>query len=109
MQNAEFNSGEVNMTAAVEVMRNLVDAAAVERVGWVLVHSVWEGAVVATVVAVVLSLMRGASAGARYVVGCVGMGVVAGVVAGTFVVVRPAERVTVPAVRPLGPVVRPEV
>jgi len=95
------------MTA--EVMRSVADGAVVERVGWVLVHSVWEAAVVAIVVALVLTLMRTASAGTRYVVGCVGMGVVAGVVAGTFVFVRPAERMVVPAARPLAPVVRPEV
>jgi beta-lactamase regulating signal transducer with metallopeptidase domain len=37
-----------------------------EAVGWALVHFVWQGALVALVVAVALRSMRGASASARY-------------------------------------------
>ena len=37
-----------------------------EAVGWALVHFVWQGALVALVVAVALRLMRHASASARY-------------------------------------------
>ncbi|HZJ16468.1 MAG TPA: M56 family metallopeptidase, partial [Chthoniobacteraceae bacterium] len=37
-----------------------------ERIGWTLLHSLWQGAVVALVLALVLRLLRGGSAAARH-------------------------------------------
>lgn len=41
-----------------------------EAVGWALVHFVWQGALVALLYACAVSLMRSASAQARYLAGC---------------------------------------
>ncbi|UCD75739.1 MAG: M48 family metalloprotease, partial [Phycisphaerales bacterium] len=45
----------------------------VQSLGWMLLHFIWQGAVVAAALAIVLSLMRHLSASARYVTCCVGM------------------------------------
>ncbi|MHC4993291.1 MAG: hypothetical protein ACYTGC_20165 [Planctomycetota bacterium] len=44
-----------------------------ELLGWVLVHFLWQGAVVAVAVAVTLRLMSRCSASSRYVVACGGL------------------------------------
>ena len=46
----------------------------VHRIGWLLVHSVWQFALIAVLLAVLLRLLRGASAGTRYVIALVGWG-----------------------------------
>src|SRR6185437_8760763 len=38
----------------------------VHRLGWTLVHSTWEGLLIAALLAIVLRLLRSASANARY-------------------------------------------
>lgn len=43
------------------------------RLGWTLVHSLWQIAVVAVIVASLLALLRRRSAQARYLVACVGL------------------------------------
>ncbi len=45
-------------------------AALVERLGWCLVHSVWQGAAVALVAAGVFRWLRRSSAQARYLTAC---------------------------------------
>ena len=45
----------------------------VENVGWVLLHFVWQGALVAVLVRAALSHLQRASADARYLVICAGM------------------------------------
>ena len=45
----------------------------VRALGWALLHSVWQGALVAAVVALLLFSLKGRSAHARYVVACLGL------------------------------------
>lgn len=45
----------------------------VQSLGWALLHSVWQGAVVALILACALQFMRGFSAHARYVVATMGL------------------------------------
>ena len=56
----------------------------VERLGWMLVHSIWEGAVGAIFVGVLLRFLRGAAV--RYAGACIGLVLMAGMVVGTFFV-----------------------
>jgi beta-lactamase regulating signal transducer with metallopeptidase domain len=45
----------------------------IDAIGWALLHSLWEGAVVALVLALVLALLRRARAQARYLAACAAM------------------------------------
>lgn len=54
-------------------IRELLGQPLVARLGWMLVHSLWQGATVAGVAALVLRALRSRSANARYLVGCAAM------------------------------------
>jgi beta-lactamase regulating signal transducer with metallopeptidase domain len=54
----------------VTPLANGFDTTLVERLGWCLVHSVWQGAALGLVAAVVLRTLRRRSAQARYVTAC---------------------------------------
>src|SRR5438552_9332778 len=47
-----------------------VDHPLAHRVGWVLLHSLWQGALVAALFALLQFALRGRSANARYLAGC---------------------------------------
>ncbi len=59
----------------------------VRALGWALLHSIWQGALIAFVVAALLSL-RDRSAQQRYVVACVGLAAMVAAWIGTAVVVN---------------------
>src|SRR5579884_1353607 len=67
------------------------------QLGWALVHFLWEGAVVALLVAAALRAMRGKSPEARYAVACLGLLMMAMCPVVTFIVLQP-----------VGPVLRPQ-
>lgn len=62
-----------------------------QQVGWLLVHSVWEFAAIALVLAIVLRALRGASAGTRYVLALVGWGAMLVAPAATWCVLPEVE------------------
>lgn len=62
-----------------------------ERFGWALLHSLWEGALIAAALAVALHCLRRHSAAARHAVSMVAMMVLAASVAGTAWRIRPAS------------------
>lgn len=63
----------------------------VSRVGWMLMHSVWQGSVVAVGLVVVLVLMRNRSARARYLCACIALLLCLLAPVATVIVTRPAE------------------
>ncbi len=52
------------------LLENLFSHGAVERLGWMLVHFLWQAVAVALLLAVLLKLLRRASANLRYLVAC---------------------------------------
>ncbi|MFL6230322.1 MAG: M56 family metallopeptidase [Pyrinomonadaceae bacterium] len=54
-------------------LRTLLDAAPLQALGWTLLHSLWQLAAVAVALAVVLALLREASAHARYAAACLAL------------------------------------
>src|SRR4051812_8939366 len=61
----------------LEVVQRLLSHPLAERIGWTLLHSLWQGAAVATLLPVVLFALRARSAGARYLASCAAMLVIA--------------------------------
>ncbi|MCB1128292.1 MAG: M56 family metallopeptidase, partial [Verrucomicrobiae bacterium] len=87
------------MTATLE----LLHSPDTTRLGWTLVHFLWQGAVLAAAFAAVRSTLRRTSANARYLAGCLTLLLMGTCVVGTFVTLGPAERFhssTAPAVTP---------
>jgi len=75
--------------AAIE---NLLSQGIVEKLGWTLIHFIWQATTVALLLAAALRLLRRCSANYRYVAGCVGL---------ALMVALPVA--TVPFVRVSGP------
>src|SRR5215469_11435323 len=63
--------GRLRKGGAVTVLNVLVQTPFARAAGWALFHSLWEGVLVAAVLAAVLSVTR--SPNARYIVACVAM------------------------------------
>ena len=68
----------------------ILDAALLQRIGWTLVHFLWQGALIAAGLWVTLQLLRRRQPAVRYLVACAAMLLMAVAPALTFVVVRPA-------------------
>ena len=62
----------------------LWNEAVVHRVGWTLLHLVWQGAAVAAVFAIASAVLRRRAANVRYVAGCMAMLVLAAAPVATF-------------------------
>src|SRR3954468_9276321 len=58
------------MNAATSTLSDLLHQPLFEHLGWTLVHSVWQCAAAAVLLAVVLRGMKRASASSRYLAGC---------------------------------------
>jgi len=64
----------------------------VERLGWTLVHFVWQGAVIATLYAAArLWMGRGLSSSARYLISCSALAVMMAAPLVTWIVLQPSD------------------
>jgi uncharacterized protein (TIGR03435 family) len=63
----------------------------VERLGWTLVHFLWQGTLIATLYAALRSMAREKSANTRYVLACWALALLLAVPALTWFILRPAE------------------
>ncbi|MGE5611279.1 MAG: carboxypeptidase regulatory-like domain-containing protein [Bacillota bacterium] len=68
----------------IRLMQQSFDQTAVESLGWALVHFLWQGAAVALVLAILLTLLRRSSALARYLAACLALLTLAALPIGTF-------------------------
>jgi beta-lactamase regulating signal transducer with metallopeptidase domain len=57
----------------MEILHDIFQAAIVQRIGWTLVHFVWQAAAIAIALAIMLKLLQKSSANLRYAVGCMAM------------------------------------
>jgi len=58
-------------------LESVFSAEPVQRIGWALLHSLWQAAGAAGVLSVVLLALRRSSANARYVAACVALAIMA--------------------------------
>ena len=82
-----------------------VHTPAAQAVGWALVHFLWEGAALGTVLAAALFLLRPSSARARYAAACVTLFAMPVAFVITLLVLLPTQT-TETVVRPPNPVAR---
>ncbi|MHC4525733.1 MAG: M56 family metallopeptidase, partial [Planctomycetota bacterium] len=57
----------------MELFQSFISEQTIERIGWVLVHFLWQGIAVAAVGWCVLKMLGKASSNARYIVACIGL------------------------------------
>ena len=60
----------------MEIIENIFSQELIQRLGWTLVHFLWQGAAVAVILAVTLRLLRKASANVRYLSACAALGLI---------------------------------
>ena len=58
-------------------LENIVAPETIHRLGWTLLHFVWQAAAVALVLAFVLRLLQKSSANVRYIMACLALAVAA--------------------------------
>ncbi len=61
----------------MNVVEHVLSPPIVQRIGWTLVHFVWEAAILVLFVAGLLAFLRGRSAASRYVTACAGLSALA--------------------------------
>src|SRR4051794_2716394 len=88
-----------------DVLRSLLDASSVERLGWTLVHFVWEGAAVAALLAVALLALRRRSSQARHAAALAALLLIAASPAVTYVLLPAPHAAVKVAPAPLRTVV----
>ncbi|MHC4167800.1 MAG: M56 family metallopeptidase, partial [Planctomycetota bacterium] len=57
-------------------LENILSQEIVQRLGWTLLHFVWQAAAVALLLAVLLAILRKASANLRYTIACLALGLI---------------------------------
>ncbi len=57
----------------MELLENILSQGMVQRLGWMLVHFVWQASMVALLLAILLKLLRRSSANLRYIVACLAL------------------------------------
>ncbi len=70
------------------IFENMLGHPLVERIGWTLVHSVWQSVAVAMLLAGVLWILRRSGANVRYLVSCAALGLIVIAPAVTFIMVN---------------------
>ena len=72
-------------------LASLVDPTLVERLGWTLVHSLWQGVLIAAVSGILFFALRNARAQTRYLAACASLLLVVASSAITFSMIAPSE------------------
>jgi len=69
------------------MLRDILSQQVVHKLGWTLLHSLWQGGVVVLLLAVLLRVLRKSSANLRYVIACLGLAVIVLLPVVTFYIV----------------------
>ena len=56
------------------ILENIISQEIIQRIGWMLIHFLWQAAAVALVLAVLLKLLRKQAANLRYIIACSALG-----------------------------------
>ena len=57
----------------MEALQNIFQMQIIQRLGWTLVHFVWQAAAIALALAIALKLLRKSAANLRYAIGCMAL------------------------------------
>ena len=79
------------------MLADLLPSIPIQKLGWTLLHLLWQGAIIAGLLSVALSCLRNRSANSRYLVSCLALGLMAVTPVVTFLVLpeKPAEAISI--------------
>ena len=77
----------------MDILENILSQEVVQKLGWTLLHSLWQGGIVVLLLAVLLRIFQKSSANLRYVISCLGLTLIVLLLLVTFYVV-PAPALT---------------
>jgi beta-lactamase regulating signal transducer with metallopeptidase domain len=77
----------------METLANILSQEIILKLGWMLVHFVWEGAAIALILAAVLRMLRRYSANLRYITACIALGLIVLIPVATISLVDTSENV----------------
>ncbi len=77
----------------MDILENILSQGVVQKLGWTLLHSIWQGGVVALLLVILLRVLRKSSANLRYVIACLGLAVIVLLPAVTFYVVSAPAKI----------------
>ncbi|MHC4753804.1 MAG: M56 family metallopeptidase [Planctomycetota bacterium] len=60
----------------METIANIFQAEIIQRLGWILVHFVWQAGAIGLALAIVLKLLHKSSANLRYIIACMALGLI---------------------------------
>ena len=60
----------------METLQNIFQAEIIQRLGWTLVHFVWQGSAIVLILAIVLRLLHKSSANLRYIIACMALALI---------------------------------
>lgn len=72
----------------METLQNILSQEIVQRLGWTLVHFVWQAAAIGLILAIVLKLLHKASSNLRYIIACVALALIVLIPAVTIKIVN---------------------
>jgi len=84
----------------METMQNLFQAALTQKIGWTLVHFVWQACAIGLLLAVLLKLLRNSSAHLRYLIACGGLALMVCAPVITLQTIHMPQNLTNSAVQP---------
>ena len=79
----------------MDTLTTLLSEQMVQRVGWVLIHFLWQGFAVAAVGWCVLKMLGKQSSNTRYIAACIGLALMAAAPVVTFMLTAPDAPVAV--------------
>ena len=60
----------------MDILKNILSQEIIQRLGWTLVHFVWQAAAIALLLAIVLRLLHKSSANLRYIIACMALALI---------------------------------
>jgi hypothetical protein len=58
------------------ILENILSQEIVQKIGWTLLHFVWQASVIALILAILLKLLRKSTASLRYIFACLALGLI---------------------------------
>ena len=80
----------------METLHNIISQEIIQRIGWTLVHFVWQGSATALILAIVLRLLHKSSANLRYIIACIALALIVLMPAITLMMVNVSADIIVP-------------